>query len=205
MKPFRFAIGLILLAANPFPFRPACSKFLAVLEAETMRAVLDARQADLRSARLGQALAWLGELELTGDPVLFERAVKSLGFREREWSGDQLLVVDDGELVPVKLEPRAVARLVRARADAGWSFQDVRPLVRSGASEVPSRYEALGTVVAIVGALPEIRIDVAVPPGATIAFEVGLSYREWIVEGSVGYVGKPPPAIGARVWRVSPA
>ncbi len=169
-----------------------------------MRAMLDARQTCLRAVRLGRALAWLDELELTGDPQLFERAVKSLGFREREWRGDQLLVVEDGEPVPVELEPRAIARLVRARADAGWSFQDVRPLIRSDAGEVPSRYRALGTVAAVVGELPEIRIDVAVPSGCTIAFEVGSSYREWIVEDAVGYVGTPPPAVGARVWRVSP-
>ena len=26
-----------------------------------------------------------------------------------------------------------------------------------------------------------------------------------IVENSIGYVGRPPPAVGDRVWRMSPA
>jgi hypothetical protein len=173
------------------------------VDVEGMRAVLGARQMALRFSRRAEALAWLDELELTGDRQLFERAVKSLGFREREWRGERLFVVDEGGFVPVELEATSIARLVRARADADWSFQDVRPLIRRGAGEVPSRYHALGRVTAIVGELPEVRIDAVVPPGATIAFEVGASYREWIVEDAIGYLGMPPPVAGARVWRVS--
>jgi len=102
----------------------------------------------------------------------------------------------------VRLAPQEVARLVRARSEAGWSYADVRPLIRPGSSRVPARYEPFGHVVDVVGELPEIVLDVPVDVGATIAFEVGNSYREWIVDGEVGYVGYPPPAVGAQVWLV---
>jgi hypothetical protein len=172
------------------------------MDVETKRALLEARQLALVGERRRQTLAWLTQLETTGEPALVEAAVAALGFREREWDGDRLVVVDAGERSRVDLDPKALARLVRARADAGWSFADVRPMVRPGAALVPERYELLGKVTALTGELPEIVVDSHVQAGTTIAFEVDSSYREWIIEGALGYVGAPAPEVGAPVWKV---
>jgi hypothetical protein len=173
------------------------------MDIEATRGLLEARQIALVAVRRRQALAWLTRLETTGDPVLVEAAVAALGFRERAWESGRLIVVDAGERIPIGLDPKALARLVRARADVGWSFADVRRMIRPGAAQVPERYEPLGEVVALTGELPEVVVDNDVVPGTTIAFEVGSSYREWIVEGSLGYVGTPAPEVGSLVWKVA--
>lgn len=170
---------------------------------EGRRALLEARQAELRGARAEQRLSWLRELVDDPRPELVERALRKLGFRSLERDGDAFTVLDGDERVEVTLTPRQLARLVRARQDADWSYADVRPLIRPGAREVPARYSPLGEVVAHEGELPEVRVAGGVAPGTTIAFEVGDSYREWIVDGDTAYVGYPPPAVGARVWVVS--
>jgi hypothetical protein len=162
------------------------------VDAERQR--LEARQRELVAERKRAELAWLDELALTDDEALAERALRQLGFRAAQGR------VVDGAVVT--LHGRDLARLVRARADAGWSYADVRPLIH-GDRDVPERYEPLGRVVAHRGELPEIVLDATVEPGTTIAFEVGDSYREWIVEDAVGYVGTPPPPVGARVWRAA--
>ena len=172
------------------------------MDTDTARALLDARQLALQSQQRHEDLAWLDELEKARSPALVDLAVARLGFRERKWQDGELFVVDDDELVAVRLQPAALARLVRARADAGWSFGDMRLLIRPGAARVPDRYEPIGTVIEIAGDLPEIVADCDVQPGWTIAFEVERSYREWIVETELGYVGLPAPKVGSNVWRV---
>ena len=167
---------------------------MTVPATEVERAVLEARQRALAAERRRAALAWLDELARTEDDGLAERALRALGFRDA--SGR----VVEGERVA--LSGAELARLVRARADAEWSHADVAPLIRRARDLVPDRYEPLGRVVELRGELPEVVLDARVAPGETIAFEVGDSYREWIVEDSVGYVGHPPPEVGARVWRV---
>jgi hypothetical protein len=170
--------------------------------ADDERARLEARQWRLQRGRDSRHLEWLEQLERTPDPALVERALRKLGFRELVRDGDVWLVVDGGDLIPVLLDPGELARLVRARTDAGWSFADVRPLIRPGSSLVPGRYRPLGHVVALDGELPAVRLDADVRPGSTVAFEVGRSYREWIVERELGYVGTPAPAVGSPVWLV---
>ena len=167
---------------------------MSLTPAEVERAVLDVRQRAVAADRRRAELAWLDELARSEDDGLAERALRALGFREATGR------VVDGERVA--LSGAELARLVRARADAEWSFADVRPLIRRSGDLVPDRYEPLGRVVDLRGELPKVVLDARVAPGETIAFEVGDSYREWIVEDSVGYVGHPPPEVGARVWRV---
>jgi hypothetical protein len=169
---------------------------------EHERQLLEARQLALIRQRNQQALDWLDRLTETAEPALLERAIAQLGFRDRTWDGNRLIVIDDDEQIPVTLNADEIAQLVRARSEAGWSYADVRPLIRPGAGRVPARYLPLGFVTGHVGDLPEITIDAMVEPGATIAFEVGQSYREWILDEHLGYLGTPPPDIGAQVWRV---
>jgi len=161
---------------------------------ETERARLEALQRQLTAERKRSALQWLDDLRVHDDDALAERALRALGFRDAQ-----------GRLVEgrrISLSGAELARLVTARADAGWSYADVRQAI-GGDRDVPDRYEPLGRVVELRGELPEIVVDAQVEPGTTIAFEVAGSVREWIVERAIGYVGLPPPTVGTPVWRVT--
>jgi hypothetical protein len=151
------------------------------------RAAAEARQRELAAERREAQLAYLDELLERPTPELVERALRALGFREP---------------VEVRVPPRDLVRLVRGRWSAGWSFRDVEPLVVP-----PARYRRIGQVVELRGALPSVVASVAVDDGATVAFEVGLDHREWVVEhgggAELGYVGTPPPAIGSPVYLVT--
>ena len=150
------------------------------------RAAAEARQRELAAARREEQLAYLDELLARPTPELVGRALRALGFREP--------IEHDG---PV----RELVRLVRGRWSAGWSFRDVEPLVVP-----PARYRRVGHVAAVQGELPSVVASVAVEHGATVAFEVGLDHREWVVEhgggSELGYVGTPAPAVGSPLYVV---
>lgn len=150
----------------------------------------EARQRELAEARRVAALAWTEELLERPTPELVQRALRALGFREP---------VDYDES---RLSIRDLVRLVRGRSSADWSFRDVEPLVLP-----PVRYRRIGEVVALRGELPSVVVSAEIEHGKSLAFEIGLDHREWVVEHSggaeVGYVGTPPPAVGSPVYLVS--
>lgn len=154
------------------------------------RAQAEARQRELAEARRVASLAWTEELLARPTPELIARAFRALGFREPV------------EHDPQRLSIRDLVRLVRGRSSADWSFRDVEPLTLP-----PARYRPLAEVVALRGELPSVVVSADVEPGTRVAFEVGLDYREWVVEHDggkeLGYVGTPPPAVGSRVYRVT--
>jgi len=117
--------------------------------------------------------------------------LRALGFREPIEYDERRLSIRD------------LVRILRGRTSADWSFRDVEPLVLP-----PERYARIGEVVEVRGELPTVLVSVPVEAGTTLAFEVGLDHREWVVERDgtdVGYVGTPPPEVGSPVYAVSPA
>jgi hypothetical protein len=170
-----------------------------------LRARAEARQRELGAEQRESELAYLDGLIETPSRELVERALRALGFREP---------------VEFRLEPPEIVfahnrltggdlvRLVRGRSSADWSFVDVKPLER-----VPPRYRRIGEVVELRGELPNVVVSRAVAPGETLAFEIGLDHREWVVEApaqegeltDVGYAGTPPPVVGSTVYSVSRA
>jgi hypothetical protein len=151
------------------------------------REAAEARQRELAAARCEQQLSYLDELLEHPTPELVARAMRALGFREP---------------VEANVPVRDLVRLVRGRWSAGWSFRDVEPLVVP-----PARYRRIGEVVELRGDLPSAVVSCDVDHGATVAFEIGLDHREWVVEhgggAELGYVGTPPPAIGSPVYLVT--
>src|SRR4051812_21267278 len=126
------------------------------------RAEYEARQRELREQRRLESLAWTDELLERPTPELVQRALTKLGFRDAtEYHGTI----------------RDLVRLVRGRSSADWSFRDVEPL-----QVPPARYQRVGEIVEVRGELPSVVLSTSVEHGATLAFEVGLDHREWIVE-----------------------
>lgn len=164
------------------------------------RAAAEARQRQLAADRRERELAWLAELVAAPSAALVERALRTLGFREPVAFRLEGTAVEFAER---RLTVRQLARLVRGRSSADWTFADVQPL-----EPVPPRYRLLGEVVELRGELPRVVVGGAVDPGATVAFEIGEDFREWVVEHplpegaltDVGYVGTPPPAPGTLVY-----
>ena len=157
----------------------------------------EARQRAIAAERREADLAWLAALLARPEPQLVERALRTLGFREPvafRLEPPEIVIGDR------RLTVRELVQLVRGRSSAGWGFRDVEPL-----APVPARYDRIGEVVELRGELPSVVVSAAVEPGSTLAFEVGLDHREWVIEhpdgGEVGYVGTPPPAVGSPVYR----
>jgi hypothetical protein len=169
------------------------------------RAQAEARQRDLAAARREYEHAYLNELLDAPTRELVERALRALGFRE-----PIAFRLEPQEIVleTRRLTVRDLVRLVRGRSSADWSFADVKPL-----EPVPPRYRRIAEVAELRGDLPAVVIRGTVEPGSTLAFEVGLDHREWVVEApardgdltDVGYAGIPAPAVGTAVYLVSPA
>jgi hypothetical protein len=165
----------------------------------------EARQRVLAAKRRETGLTYLDGLLETPTRELVERALRALGFRE-----PVEFRLEPPEIVFAhnRLTCRDLVRLVRGRSSADWSFVDVKPL-----APVPLRYRRIGEVVELHGELPAVVIRGDVEPGDTLAFEVGLDHREWVVEAparddeltDVGYVGTPPPTVGSAVYSVSRA
>ncbi len=169
------------------------------------RAQAEARQRDLAAARREHELAYLNELLEAPTRELVERALRALGFRE-----PVAFRLEPPEIVLElrRLTVRDLVRLVRGRSSADWSFADVKPL-----EPVPPRYRRIGEVAELRGELPAVVIRGGVEPGDTLAFEIGLDHREWVVEApaqdgdltDVSYAGSPPPAVNTPVYLVSRA
>jgi hypothetical protein len=165
----------------------------------------ETRQRELAAERREAELAYLDGLLATPTRELVERALRALGFRE-----PLEFRLEPPEIVfpHTRLTGRDLLRLVRGRSSADWLFADVHTL-----DPVPPRYRRIGSVVELRGELPNVVVSGSVAPGETLAFEIGLDHREWVVEApaqdgdltDVGYVGSPPPTAGSVVYSVSRA
>src|SRR5262249_14387652 len=148
---------------------------ILAMNAAEERLRLEARQHEHAEERRAASLSWTEELLERPTPELIERAYRALGFRHPV---EHTLAVAD------------LVRLVRGRSSAGWSFHDVEPLVLP-----PSRYRRIGRVIELQRELPSAVLSVDVAPRSTLAFEVGLDHREWVVETQA----EPRSATSARL------